>query len=417
MSLPEETLPEAALSDKARGGLSAQALEVVRQTAPAVGGALDEITSLFYQKLFAAHPELLRDLFNRGNQAQGGQPRALAGSIVAFAGLVLEGDEERYGAVLDRIANKHASLGVVAELYPVVHEHLFAAIASVLGEAVTPEVASAWTELYWLMADELIGRERALYEAARVAPGEVWREVRVVSRAFESADVISLELAALAGELPGFLPGQYVSVQVALPDGARQIRQYSLSRGQVPGNWRIGVKRIKGEDGAPDGEVSGHLYEHVFEGDVLRASIPAGDLVLDGSDRPVVLVSAGIGCTPILGMLHHLVAERSKRATTVLHADRAPAAHAYRAELACLVDRLPVGRLQTWYQSADRSREGVLSGLMDFGAVDVAPGSIAFVCGPKPFMAYVVAALTAKGIPAEDVRYELFGPHASLVDA
>ena len=406
--------PEKSLSEKA---LSVAELEVIRLTAPAVGGALDEITSLFYRRLFVAHPELGRDLFNRGNQAQGDQPRALAGSIVAFAGLVLEGDQEHYGSVLDRVANKHVSLGIVAEQYPIVYEHLFAAIVEVLGATITPEVASAWTKLYWLMADELVARERALYDAANVAPGDVWREARVVSRAFESADVISLELAALSGELPAFLPGQYVSVQVTLPDGARQIRQYSLSRGQVPGNWRIGVKRIKGEASAPDGEVSGFIYEHIFEGDLLRVSIPAGELVLDESDRPLVLVSAGIGCTPILGMLHHLAAERSKRPTKVLHADRAPSAHAYRAELADLVDQLPDGRLWTWYQSVDRSRQGVLSGLMDFEAVDVAPGSIAFVCGPKPFMRYVVEALTDKGIPESDVRYELFGPHASLLDA
>lgn len=398
------------------GTLSAQTLATVRRTVPAVAGALDEITPLFYRKLFAARPELGRDLFNRGNQAQGDQPRALAGSIVAFAGLVLDGDGAHYGAVLDRVANKHASLGVVVEQYPIVHEHLFAAIAEVLGPAVTPAVASAWTELYWLMADELIARERALYGAAQVAPGDVWRPVRVASRSFESADVISLELAARSGRLPAFRPGQYVSVQVALPDGARQIRQYSLAQGEASGNWRIGIKRIKGEDGAPDGEVSGFIYENIFEGDSLRVSIPAGELVLDDSDRPVVLVSAGIGCTPILGMLHHLAAERSKRTTTVLHADRALSAHAYRAELADLVGQLPNGTLRIWYQSLLRARAGVLSGLMDFDAVDIGPDSIAFVCGPKRFIRFAVEALTAKGVPAEDIRYELFGPNASLVD-
>ncbi|ADG96965.1 Oxidoreductase FAD-binding domain protein [Segniliparus rotundus DSM 44985] len=398
--------------------LSDQAKSVLRATAPAVGAALDEIAPLFYDRLFAAHPELLRDLFNRGNQAQGDQPKALAGSIVAFAGLALAGDEDRYGAVLDRIAHKHASLGVTAELYSVVHEHLFAAIAQVLGEAVTPEVASAWTELYWLMAGELIARERGLYDAARVAPGEVWREARVAARALESADVVSLELVDPSGAgLPAFLPGQYVSVQVALPDGARQIRQYSLAGGTSEGSWRLGVKRVRGEAGAPDGEVSNHIYENVFEGDLVRVSIPAGELVLDRSDRPLVLVSAGIGCTPIMGMLHALAAERSERSTTVLHADRALSTHAYRAELADLVGQLPNGRLWTWYQSLDGSRRGALSGLMDFDAVDVAPDAVAYVCGPTPFLGYAVSALTAKGLSEADVRYEVFGPLAALVAA
>jgi nitric oxide dioxygenase len=398
--------------------LSAQTKSVLRATAPVVGAALDEIAPLFYTKLFDAHPELLRDLFNRGNQAQGDQPRALAGSIVAFAGLVLAGDESQYGAVLDRIAHRHASLGVTAEQYQVVHEHLFAAIAEVLGDAVTPEVASAWTELYWLMAGELIARERGLYAAAQVAPGEVWREARVAARALESADVVSLELVDPSGAaLPAFLPGQYVSVQVALPDGARQIRQYSLARGKSEGSWRIGVKRVRGEAGAPDGEVSGYIYENVFEGDLVRVSIPSGELVLDESSRPLILVSAGIGCTPIMGMLHALAAERSKRRTTVLHADRALSTHAYRAELTDLVGMLPNGRLWTWYQSVDRERQGVLSGLMDFDAVEVAPDAIAYVCGPRPFLGYAVGALTAKGIPESDVRCEIFGPLAALVAA
>lgn len=113
--------------------LSAESLGVIRETLPAVAGAIDEITPLFYSKMFAAHPELLRDLFNRGNQAAGEQPKALAASIAAFAGMVLEGNGAQYDSVLDRIAHKHASLGIVAEQYPIVYEHLFAAIAEVLG--------------------------------------------------------------------------------------------------------------------------------------------------------------------------------------------------------------------------------------------------------------------------------------------
>lgn len=224
--------------------LSAESLGVIRETLPAVAGAIDEITPLFYSKMFAAHPELLRDLFNRGNQAAGEQPKALAASIAAFAGMVLEGNGAQYDSVLDRIAHKHASLGIVAEQYPIVYEHLFAAIAEVLGGAVTADVAKAWSEFYWLMADELIAREKALYDAAGVAPGDVWLQAIVVRRQLESADVAGFELRGVSGKLPNFIPGQYISVQVTLPDGARQIRQYSLSRGSTAGDWRIAVKRL-----------------------------------------------------------------------------------------------------------------------------------------------------------------------------
>jgi nitric oxide dioxygenase len=116
--------------------LSEQSAATVRDTLPTVGAALGAITERFYAGLFAAHPELLNDLFNRGNQAAGTQRQALAGSIAAFATHLLDHPEQRPDAMLHRVAHKHASLGITPEQYDVVHEHLFAAIAEVLGDAV-----------------------------------------------------------------------------------------------------------------------------------------------------------------------------------------------------------------------------------------------------------------------------------------
>ncbi len=118
--------------------LSDRSTATIRATLPAVGAAIGDIADLFYEKLFAAHPELLRDLFNRGNQASGDQRRALAGSIAAFATALVEHPDTRPDVMLERIAHKHASLGVTPDQYEVVHTHLFAAIADVLGDAVTP---------------------------------------------------------------------------------------------------------------------------------------------------------------------------------------------------------------------------------------------------------------------------------------
>ena len=151
-------------------------LTVVRDTLPAVGAAIDEITPNFYRRLFEAHPELERDLFNRGNQAVGAQQRSLAASIAMYATAVVD-DRVSARSMLERVANKHASLGVAPDQYPVVYEHLFGAIAQVLGDAVTPAVAEAWTALYWQLADELITLEKGLYAAAEVSPETVWRTV------------------------------------------------------------------------------------------------------------------------------------------------------------------------------------------------------------------------------------------------
>ncbi|WP_068277699.1 globin domain-containing protein [Aldersonia kunmingensis] len=399
--------------------LSATSKDVIRATLPAVGAAIGDITTLFYRKLFTAHPALERDFFNRGNQRQGTQPQALAGSIAAFATLQLEPDPARVNAILSRIANKHASLGVTADQYAVVHEHLFAAIVEVLGEAVTPEVAAAWDEVYWLMADTLIAMEKGLYAGAGVVPGDVWRTVRVRERRHESADSVSFILTSTDGTpLPRFAPGQYLSVGVRLDDGARQIRQYSLCSAPREGDWRITVKRIRATtfaDGsvAPAGEVSNHLYHNVFEDDVLDVTTPFGDLVLPEDDQsPLLLASAGIGCTPMIGMLHHLVDNADARSVSVLHADRSPSAHAHRSELGALVERLPGGVMHRWYEDLGgrAAGTGISAGRADLGAVDIQPGTRVFLCGPLPFMIGLREALLEKNVPAENIHYEVFGP-------
>ncbi|MFI1809317.1 globin domain-containing protein [Streptomyces sp. NPDC020422] len=386
--------------------LSEQATPVVRATLPAVGGALDEITERFYAGLFTAHPELLRDLFNRGNQATGDQRKALAGSIAAFAGALLAQPEARPDAMLSRIAHKHASLGVTSEQYKAVHEHLFAAIAAVLGDAVTPEVARAWDEVYWLMANALIAIEARLYQERGLAEGQVWRPMVIAERRTETPDTVSFVLRHADGRpTGGFRPGQYVSVQVTLPDGARQIRQYSLSAAPGRPEWRITVKRV---DGDPAGEVSSWLHAHAAVGDRLTVSAPFGDLVLPEGEGPLLLASAGIGSTPMLAMLDHLVATGSQRPVTVVHADRSPADHAHREELRRLVDALPQGSLHLWYEEEGTADAG--HGRADVSALDLPDDVTAYLCGPLPFMRAVRGDLLARGIAPADVHYEVFGP-------
>ncbi|OSC70378.1 hemin transporter, partial [Streptomyces sp. 4F] len=343
--------------------LSEQSVPVVRATLPAVGAAIGDITALFYRKLFDAHPELLRDLFNRGNQANGEQQRALAGSIAAFAGMLLERPDARPDALLSRIAHKHASLGVTSDQYKVVHRHLFAAIADVLGDAVTPEVAAAWDEVYWLMANALVAVETRLYQEAEVAEGEVWHSMEITERREETPDAVSFVLRPVDGRpTRPFRPGQYVGVRSSLPDGSRQIRQYSLSAAPGRTDWRITVKRVRG-DGRPDGEVSSWLHAHARPGDVLTVSAPFGDLALEESDGPLLLASAGIGVTPVLSMLDHLAATGSTRPVTVVHADSAPADHAHRQEQLDLVRALPDARLHLWYEEPGDGAPEAAAGL------------------------------------------------------
>ncbi|NDZ72603.1 hemin transporter [Streptomyces sp. SID10362] len=390
--------------------LSEQSVPVVRATLPAVGAAIGDIADVFYRKLFDAHPDLLRDLFNRGNQANGEQQRALAGSIAAFAGMLLENPDQRADVMLSRISHKHASLGITPDQYKIVHENIMAAIVDVLGDAVTPEVARAWDEVYWLMANALIALEARLYAQTGVEAGDVWRSMEIVDRIEESADAVSLVLRPADDSAPAtFRPGQYVSVQVELPDGARQIRQYSLSAAPGRPDLRITVKRVRG-DGRPDGEVSSWLHANARKGDVLTTSAPFGDLALAEHDGPLLLASAGIGVTPVLAMLDHLAAVGSTRPVTVVHADRTPDDHAHRQEQLDLIRALPDARLHLWYEEPGDGAPEASTGRADLTGLDLPEGLTAYLCGPVPFMRAVRGDLLSRGVPAEAVHYEVFGP-------
>ncbi|WP_447037027.1 globin domain-containing protein [Streptomyces sp. DSM 118878] len=394
--------------------LSEQSAATVRATLPVVGGAIGEITERFYDRLFTAHPELLKDLFNRGNQAAGTQRQALAGSIAAFATHLVEHPDERPDVMLNRIAHKHASLGVAPEQYETVRLHLFAAIAEILGDAVTAEVAAAWDEVYWLMANALIAIEARLYaEHGATAAGGTWRDWEVVDRVEETPDVATFRLRPADGEpAPAFRAGQYVSVQVELGDGARQIRQYSLSGAPGDSVREICVKRVRGEAG-PEGEVSNHLHARVRAGSVVRVSAPYGDLVLDAvdADAPLLLASAGIGVTPMIAMLEQLSAAGHRGPVTALHADRSPAEHALRDSHEAYTAKLPAGAAYFFYERPDAGHPAELTGLADLAALPTIPaGTRAYLCGPLPFMRAVRTQLIERGVAAADIHYEVFGP-------
>ncbi|MFD6952621.1 hemin transporter [Nocardiopsis sp. TSRI0078] len=385
--------------------LSTESAAAVRSTLPVVAEALDTVTARFYETMLGDRPELLDGMFNRGNQASGEQRAALAGSIAAFATMLLERPDERPDALLSRIAHKHVSLGVTEDQYVVVHKYLFAAIAHTLGDAATPEVVGAWDEVYWLMAGALIAAEARLYAGHGRTGQEVWRPWRVAERREQTPDTVCLTLEPEDGDpVPAFRPGQYVSVRVRMPDGVRQARQYSLTGGEGR-RRRITVKRLRA--GAnPAGEVSTLLHDTAVPGDTVMVSVPAGDVTLSDGDHPLVMASAGIGCTPMVAMLGRLAGRRSGRRVLVLHADRSPRDHAHRDEIRALVDALPNATSRFWYETGGDDGRG----RMDLSGVEIPRGAEAYLCGPLPFMRDVRAQLLGAGVPARLVRYEVFGP-------
>jgi nitric oxide dioxygenase len=384
---------------------------VIEATLPVIAEHIDEITTRFYTHLFGEHPELLDGVFNRGNQAEKTQQMALAGSVAVFASSLVQMPEQVPEHLLSRIAHKHASLGITPAQYEVVHDNLFWAIVDVLGEAVTPDVAAAWDEVYWLMAYALINQERGLYSARGVRPETVWREWEVAEKIQETEDVVTFRLRKTDDRLVRTsLPGQYVTVQVPMPDGVRQPRQYSLTKADDGEHRQFSVKRVRGGD-KPDGEVSNLLCESVQVGDRLTTSSPFGDVVLDDS-RPVVFASAGIGITPMAGMLSHLATAGSHLPITLLHADVDEESFALRRQVLDDVRFLPGASAHVWFENGGGSGlpADVHTGQMNLENIKLPDDATYYLCGPLPFMQAVRSALIDRGVAARDIQYEVFGP-------
>lgn len=133
-------------------------------------------------------------------------------------------------------------------------------------------------------------------------------------------------------------------------------------------------------------------------------------MVLDDANSPLLLISAGIGCTPMVGMLEHLAATGTSRPVRVLHADRTPADHALRADTRRLVAELPNARAEFWYEQDVDPEPDVRTGLMDLDGLDLPADADVYLCGSLPFMRAVRTQLLKAGIPARHIRYEVFGP-------
>ena len=371
--------------------------EIVKATLPAVGEKIETIAHTFYGKMFTAHPELLRDTFNRGNQKSGEQQKALAASVATFATMLVDPNAPDPVNLLNRIAHKHVSLGITPEQYQVVHDNLLAAVAEVLGDAVTAEVAEAWSAVYWIMADVLIKHEKDLYASDGVEPGDVFRAAKVLEKN-PLTDLVTEYV--LEGDFTEPQPGQYTSIGVKLPDGARQLRQYSIIGGDAK-QYRIAVET--------EGEVSAHLRNHIEVGDTIEATLAAGELVLQDSNRPAVLISSGIGSTPMVGMLSYLAQQNSDRAVLYLHADDSAESWAQEGHVRALAEQLGHCELVSAVRNNGEKLDVTAHNL---GGADV------YICGGTSFLQAIrsnIDTLDDEAKPAS-INFELFSPNDWLIN-
>ncbi|MCG7315921.1 NO-inducible flavohemoprotein [Brevibacillus laterosporus] len=403
--------------------LSEKTIQIIKSTVPVLEKHGIDITKRFYQLLFTKHPELL-NIFNHANQKQGRQQTALANAVYAAAQYI---DKlETIIPVVKQIGHKHRSLGIKAEHYPIVGENLLAAIKDVLGDLATDEILQAWAEAYGVIADAFIGVEAEFYKQAEQQQGgwEGFRAFKVDRKVKESDVITSFYLVPQDGEaIALFEPGQYVSVKVDIPgEENTHIRQYSLSDALGKPYYRISVKREDGKQDQPAGKVSVYLHEQIQQGDVLLLSAPAGDFVLDQKDdRPVVLISGGVGLTPLVSMLNTLVETNPNRQVTFIHAAQNGQVHAMREhveELALKHSQLSVHWCYDNPTDLDRATKAFhKEGYVDLSTLEqMVPSKDAsfYFCGPTPFMKALYQTLKEYQIAEADIHFEFFGPADSL---
>jgi ferredoxin-NADP reductase/MOSC domain-containing protein YiiM/ferredoxin len=255
--------------------------------------------------------------------------------------------------------------------------------------------------------------ERAPDGEVGVLAWEGLRRLRVVAIDRESTSVISVGLASADGEsVAPALPGQFLTVRLRPdPTAPALLRSYSLSSAPNSESYRIGVKR------EPHGAASGYLHAGLHIGDVIEAGAPRGSFVLRPDDRPVALISAGVGATPVLAMLHVLAAGRSERQVWWLHGARNGAEHAFDEEVRGLLAQLPDARRIVCYSHPGRrDRHFDVVGRLTAAVLadaDVPTAADFYLCGPGPFMHDIAAALTARGVAPDRVSTEVFGPGES----
>jgi len=403
--------------------LTYQQAKLVKDTVPALRDHGEQITTIFYKNMLRDHPEL-NNYFNSVNQKNGRQPRALTSVILNFASNINNITE--LIPKFERMCNKHCSLGIHPEHYEIVGKYLLMAFGEVLGPAMTPAVFAAWERAYWILAKMLIGREAQLYKDFEKWTS--WRKFKIDRVVPETEDVHSFYLVPVDGKkLPKFFPGQYISLRIHSPEGYMQARQYSLSEAWREDYYRISVKRDEGARYANSvsnsyfhpGLVSNMLIDHMAAGSTVELSHPAGDFFLDvnnASNMPLVLISAGVGVTPMVAIANTVVKTQPSRPISWIHGSRRTVP--FEAHIAKLRRGHPSFRTNIF--KTDLANNDVVGVTYNYDfRMDLAKvgpddlflgnsGTEYYICGPEQFMMEMSDYLKSQGVGAARVRFELF---------
>ncbi|UBH13876.1 globin domain-containing protein [Macrococcus armenti] len=377
--------------------LTEETKNIVKATIPVLEEHGTEITSAFYKHMFEQHPELL-NVFNKTNQKLGRQQTALAQTVIAAAKHI-----DHLEAIIpnvNQIAHKHRALEIKPEHYPIVGENLIWAIQHVLGDAATPEIVDAWTKTYGVIADLFIQMEAALYDEAD------WQDFvsfKVVDIKDESPDIKSFTVKSDVVELKPVKAGQYITVKVH-PEGEDNdaLRHYSICSVDTSHGLKFAVKRDVAGDAK--GMVSNYLHDSVKVGDELLLSAPAGEFLVEIDNKDIVLISGGVGMTPLMSMLQ---AEVDTRNIKFIHSAYNRDAVPFKDEIKKLHNHENVHFYFNYSETAGRLNKEKLSKIIS-GNEEI------YMCGSVAFMEGMLEIFNDMGIDRSHVHFEPFGPKMSI---
>lgn len=395
--------------------LDQETRDIIKSTVPVLEEYGTAITKRFYQMMFTNHPEL-KNIFNQTNQRKGDQPKALANAVYAAA---LHIDNlEAILPVVKQIGEKHRSLNVKPEHYPIVGQNLLAAIKDVLGDAATDDIINAWAKAYGVIADVFISVEADMYKEAENAPGG-WADFRdfVVDKKVVESDVITSFYLKPAdgGAIPTFNPGQYITVKADIEGQSHShLRQYSLSAAPGEDYFRISVKREDATEEYREGIVSNFLHSEIQEGSILPITAPAGDFYLDQEDaRPLVLMSGGVGLTPMMSMLETVIKTQPEREVIFIHAARSGKHHAMKTRVEEIAKEHANVKSYVAYDTPEEADQCDKVGFIDaewLRTIIPTDDAAVYFCGPKGFMRAAYQNLMKLNVASADIHYEVFGP-------
>ncbi|KAJ4296987.1 hypothetical protein N0V88_003903 [Collariella sp. IMI 366227] len=377
--------------------LTYQQAKLVRDTIPALREHGEQITTTFYRNMLRDHPNLTTTSTASTRRTAGNRAPDLGHPQLRLQ----HQPHQRAHPKFERMCNKHCSLGIQPEHYEIVGKYLLRAFGEVLGPAMTPTDFEKWNS---------------------------WRKFKIDRIVPESDDIYSFYLVPQDGKkLPKFFPGQYVSLRIHSPEGYMQARQYSLSEAWREDYYRISVKRDEGARYANSvsksyfhpGLVSNMLIDHMSAGAMVDLSHPAGDFFLDinnTSTMPLVLISAGVGVTPMIAIANTVSKTQPNRHISWVHGSRSVVP--FEEHIAKM--RRTHANFRTNVFKTHLAGSDVVGVTYDYDfrmdLAKVAPedlylhnsGTEYYICGPEQFMMEMSDYLKSQGVGAARVKFELF---------